>query len=90
MNRLLKVKKFIQETYYNERNGEHTIQLFDSRNRVGDIMETVYKEDGITIDYCPRHWYLEIFGLSNEEYLDLIDPNKTYSKVKVFKEGIDY
>lgn len=90
MDRLSKVKKFIQETYYDEWNKEYTIQLFDSRNTVGDIMETVYEEDGITIDFCPRYYYLEIFGLSDEEYLDLIDPNKEHHKVKVFKEGIDY
>jgi phosphorylcholine metabolism protein LicD len=90
MDRLSKVKKFIQETYYDEWTGYYTIQLFDSRNTVGDIMETVYEEDGITIDFCPRHYYLEVFGLTNEEYLELIDPNKLHSKVKIFKEGIDY
>lgn len=86
MNRLSKVKKFIQENYYD---GD-VIQLFDSRNLVGDYMETVYEEDGITIDYCPRYWYLEIFGLSDKEYLELIDLNKEHHRVKIFKEGVDY
>ena len=86
MDRLSKVKKFIQENYYD---GD-VIQLFDSRNLVGDYMETVYDDDGITIDYCPGYHYLEVFGLTNEEYLELIDSNKLHSKVKVFEEGIDY
>lgn len=90
MDRLSKVKKFIQETYYDEWTGKYTIQLFDSRNLVGDVMETVYEEDGITIDYCPRYWYLEIFGLSDKEYLELIDLNKEHHRVKIFKEGVDY
>ena len=90
MNKLSKIKKFIQETYYDEWTGEFTIQLFDSRNTVGDYMETVYEEDGVTIDYCPHYDYLEIFGLSDDEYWSLIDPNKEHRRVKVFVEGVDY
>ena len=89
MDRLSKVKKFIQENYYDETCG-WPIQLFDSRNTVGDYMETVYEEDGVTIDYCPHYDYLEIFGLSADEYWSLIDPNKEHRKVKVFVEGVDY
>ena len=89
MDRLSKIKKFIQENYYDETCG-WTIQLFDSRNIVGDYMETVYEEDGVTIDYCPYYDYLEIFGLTDEEYWSLIDPDKNYRKVKVFVEGVDY
>lgn len=47
------------------------MQTFDTRNVVGDPMETIYEADGITIDYCEGYDYLEIFGLSDEEYRSL-------------------
>lgn len=48
-------------------------QTFNSRNMVGDPMGTIYEKDGITVDYCHHYEYLEIFGLSNEEYQSLSD-----------------
>ena len=48
-------------------------QTFNSRNIAGDKMTTVYLNDGIMVDYC-YHWgYLEIFGLTEEEYRLLSD-----------------
>ena len=66
MNKINKLKRFLQENYPN-------IQAFDTRNIVGDYMITVYDEDGITVDYCPYYEYIEIFGLRYEEFKDLID-----------------
>lgn len=43
------------------------MQMFDTRNIVGDKMETIYSEDGITVDICHYYQYLEIFGLSDDE-----------------------
>lgn len=44
------------------------LQTFNTRNTAGDSMYTIYKEDGIIIDYCPGWNYLEIFGLTMDEY----------------------
>ena len=46
---------------------------FDFQNIVGDTTVTVYKEDGITVDECYYREYLEIFGLTDEEYQGLSD-----------------
>lgn len=44
------------------------IQMFDTRNLVGDLMETIYDEDGIVVDYCYYCEYIEVFGLIDEEF----------------------
>ena len=67
MNKISKLKRFLQENYPNE-------QAFDCANWCGDSVRKVYNEDGIEVDYCYGYGYLEIFGLSNEEFQDLLDP----------------
>ena len=47
--------------------------IFSSRNAVGDPMETIYDEDGITVDVCYDWDYIEVFGLSAPEFQDLQD-----------------
>jgi hypothetical protein len=49
------------------------MQAFDCQNFAGDPMATVYEEDGITVDECYYYGYLEIFGLTDEEYRGLSD-----------------
>lgn len=44
------------------------IQMFDTRNIVGDYMENIYHKDGIVVDYCSGWHYIEIFGLTYEEF----------------------
>lgn len=66
MNKIDKLKKFLQENYPNE-------QAFNTRNFLGDNMETVYDEDGIVVDYCYDYEYIEIFGLTDVEFENLID-----------------
>ena len=44
------------------------IQMFNSRNLVGDEMTTIYDKDGITVDICYDWGYIEIFGLTDEEF----------------------
>lgn len=51
------------------------IQMFDTRNLVGDPMSNIYLEDGIKVDYCYYYEYIEIFGLSEEEF------EKVYNEV---------
>ena len=65
MNKIDKLKIFLQKNYPNE-------QAFNTRNWIGDNMETVYNEDGIMVDYCYNYGYIEIFGLTDEEFEDLI------------------
>lgn len=67
MDRIEKLRQFLLDEGY-----EGT-QTFRTRNIVGDYMSTIYEEDGITVDYCGGYDYLEIFGLSNEEYQSLSD-----------------
>lgn len=64
-NRLNKLKKFLKEKF------KKRIQAFDTINTEGDSMETIYDEDGITVDYCYYYEYIEIFGLTDEEYKEL-------------------
>lgn len=49
------------------------IQMFDTRNIVGDSMVTIYDEDGITVDYCHDYSYIEIFGLTDEEFEEVVE-----------------
>ena len=48
-------------------------QTFNTRNIAGDSMETIYNSDGITVDFCYSYDYLEIFGLTDEQYKSLSD-----------------
>lgn len=67
MDRVERLRQFLIDR------GFEGTQTFCSRNMVGDPMGTVYDDDGITVDYCHHYEYLEIFGLSNEEYRSLSD-----------------
>lgn len=49
-------------------NFSNGIQMFNSRNLVGDEMHTIYDKDGITVDICYDWGYIEIFGLTDEEF----------------------
>lgn len=77
MSKIDKLKRFLQENYPNE-------QAFNTRNIAGDSMGRVYDEDGITVDYCYQYSYIEIFGLTDEEFEDLIDE---YGHLKNFNIG---
>ena len=76
MNKIDKLKKFLQENYPNE-------QAFNTRNWIGDNMGTVYDEDGIIVDYCYEYEYIEIFGLTDVEFENLIDD---YGRLKKFND----
>lgn len=66
MNKIEKLKKFLQENHPN-------IQAFDTRNIAGDYMINEYDEDNIQVDYCPYYEYIEIFGLADSEFNDLLE-----------------
>ena len=42
--------------------------MFNTRNIVGDKMVSIYDTDGIQIDYCYGYTYIEIFGLTENEF----------------------
>lgn len=48
-------------------------QLFNTRNTVNDPMKTIYHQCNIQLDCCDKYGYLEIFGLSQEEFEDMWD-----------------
>lgn len=57
-----KLRNFLKEMF------PEKIQMFDTRNFVGDFMITIYDQDDIQVDYCPYYEYIEIFGLSEEDF----------------------
>lgn len=72
--RLEKVLDYIKANYHSG------IQVFCSRNTVGDQMETVWSEDDVVIDYCPYYDYLEVLGLTEDEIHALCDLLGDFSK----------
>lgn len=52
--------------------------LFDSRNVVGDSMETIFKGKYFTLDHCYYYSYFEIFGTNEKEFTQL---EKYYKKL---------
>ena len=63
-----RVKRLVNFIKENDLEG---MQSFDTRNTVGDPMYNIYCEDGICVDKCDYYGYIEIFGLTKEEYLSL-------------------
>lgn len=48
-------------------------QTFCSRNYCDDVMTNLYCEDGIILDYQEDWDYIELLGLSEQEYYSLSD-----------------
>lgn len=67
MDRLEKLNKFLDEYIFDD----DSFQVFATRNVVGDKTETIYEEDGITVEYCRDWGYIEILGLTDEEWESL-------------------
>lgn len=66
MNKLEKAKEIIKANI--DRGG---LGIFDSRNMVGDSMKTIFSQDNLTIDICESWRYFEVFGLTDEEFIEL-------------------
>lgn len=58
--RLDKVKNVMKENFVD-------CGLYFTRNIVRDPMDTIFKEDGITVDVCNYYEYFEVFGLTDDE-----------------------
>lgn len=82
MNRKEKIqelKNFLQENYPN-------IQAFNTRNIVGDLVYNVYNENGIRVDYCEGWEYVEIFGLTEKEFQNLVGAMNHLKTFEIVKE----
>lgn len=44
------------------------MQVFNCPSLVDDYRESVYEQDGIEVLVCPYYEYVEILGISNEEF----------------------
>lgn len=51
---------------------EATHGLFDCCNIMGDILQTIYERDTLRIDICYDYEYFEVFGLSKEDFIELM------------------
>lgn len=66
MSKLEIVKKIIAENIDDARCG-----IYDTRNIVGDYMDTIYDSDDLTVDICYGYAYFEVFGLTDNEFAEL-------------------
>lgn len=73
------LKRFLNEKFTGT-------QAFNTEDLAGDSKKTVYHRDGIKVLYCSNWDYLEIFGLSTEEFKDLLkDPNDFFGDhIRIF------
>ena len=78
MNKLEKAKEIIKENF-----SLYDCGLFNTRNMAGDVMSTIYDEDGLTIDVCYYWDYFEVFGLTYEEFAEL---KKFYANLQEGKD----
>ena len=63
MDKLEIAKRIIKENIEDARCG-----IFNTRNIVGDTMETLYDSDDLTIDICYFWMYFEVFGLTLKQF----------------------
>ena len=69
MNRIDKLKKFLDDNYI--RRGNRKIQTFFCRNIAGDATGAVYNEDDIIVLECSYWDYIKILGLTDKEVEDI-------------------
>jgi hypothetical protein len=61
-------KEIIKENYKSARCG-----IFDCRSLVGDTVTNIYHKDGLDIYICYDWEYFEVFGLSTDEFGELVN-----------------
>jgi hypothetical protein len=64
MNKLDKAKEIIKTIYK-----VADLGIFNTTGE--DMTETVYEDDGLSINVCYYYSYLEVFGLSDTEFKEL-------------------
>jgi hypothetical protein len=65
-DKLEKAKQIIDQYYARAPHG-----IFDCKGWAGDDMYTIYSSDGLVIDICYDYEYFEVFGLSEDEFIEL-------------------
>lgn len=63
--RIEKLETFLKMNFPN------MIQAFNTRNIAGDSMDTIYEDNDIIVDNCYYWEYIEIFGLTKDEFNSL-------------------
>ena len=81
MNKLEIAKNIIEENYKYANCG-----IFDCENTVGDIMTTIYDEDGLHIYICYRWCYFEVFGLTSKEFEELEEYYEDLKNIEKMKK----
>ena len=74
MSNLEKAKEIVKENF-----DDASFGLFDTRNAVVDAMTNIYDENGLIVDICYEYMYFEVFGLSDDEFAELL---KYYNSLK--------
>ena len=69
MNRVESVRDFLVKN----KDKYLKMQTFNCQCSFGDYRKSIYRENGVEILYCPDWNYLEILGLTEEEYNSLDD-----------------
>ena len=64
--------KFLKERF------EDGIQMFDTPSMVDDFRVPIYNKDEITVLFSPYYDYIEIFGISSEEFERVKKETKGY------------
>ena len=70
--RIEKLIKFLKERF------EDGIQMFDTPSIVDDFRVPIYNKDEITVLWAPYYEYIEIFGISSEEFERVMKEAKGY------------
>ena len=70
--RIEKLIKFLKERF------EDGIQMFDTPSLVNDFRLPIYSEDEITVLWAPGYDYIEIYGISDEEFERVMKEAKGY------------
>jgi hypothetical protein len=61
-NKLNKLIEFLKDRF------PDGVQAFDTKSIVGDRMVTIYYDGEIVVGYCPYYEYIEILGLTKEQF----------------------
>lgn len=58
------------KVYFKNYKPSGRVQMFDCRNTVGDILHEIWADpiSKVSVEYCPDYEYVEIFGLTDEEF----------------------
>lgn len=76
MNRFQRLVEFLRKSDF------LGMQVFDSESLVGDYRDLVYDEDGIEVKVCYYYEYIEILGISKNEFNQLVESKHGFDHIK--------